>query len=90
MASIANPSVWPLKLPTGHVVPDRGSLETTNDIIRCPDNWPTLQGLSLSGQIGLTFDPEPDLTAEAAAPQEPVAAPVEAAPEVPKTNLKGA
>ena len=53
MAIISNPSVRAVTLPTGHVVPRLGNLTTTNDIIRCPDNWPTVNGLFLSGQVAL-------------------------------------
>ena len=63
MASITNPTRWPMKLPTGHIVPGFGSLGTTNDVINATDNWPTLNGLALSGQITLTLDPEDEPTA---------------------------
>jgi len=62
MAKITNPSQRPLRLLTGHVVPANGALDTTNEILRSPDNWPMLNGLALSGQISLQFDEEIDAT----------------------------
>lgn len=60
MAKIINPSLRPIRLPTGHVVPPNGSLDTTNDTIRSSDNWPMLNGLAQSGQITINLDAEVD------------------------------
>ncbi|MFC3180454.1 hypothetical protein [Cypionkella sinensis] len=60
MAKIINPAKRPLTLNTGHVVPADGELKTTNDVLRCTDNAPTLGGLALSGQITLEYDEEID------------------------------
>lgn len=68
MAKLTQTGALPITLPAGHVIPPRGSLELTNDAIR-GDNWPTLSGLILSGQVTVEFDPEPN--PEAAEPQKP-------------------
>lgn len=82
MAKIVNNEKGPLVLPTGHVVPRLGSLETTNDTIRSPDNWPLLLGRAKAGQIGIEFDSEPD-------PADPEATitPVAPVPEPPNAVL---
>lgn len=60
MAKILNPSVRPIRLPTGHVIPAKGALDTSNETIRSTDNWPMLSGLAQSNQISLQFDKEVD------------------------------
>lgn len=60
MAKIINPSVRPIRLPTGHIVPANGTLDTSNETIRSTDNWPMLSGLAQSSQISLQFDKEVD------------------------------
>lgn len=65
MAKLINPSIRAITLPTGHVVPRAGTLETTNDVLRCPDNSATLRGLILSGALTVEYDPDPDLEPEA-------------------------
>ncbi len=60
MAKIENPSRRDIVLPTRHVIPAQGSLETSNEVLRCTDNQPMLAGLALSGQVAITYDPEPD------------------------------
>ncbi|MDP1620410.1 MAG: hypothetical protein Q8K33_24200 [Cypionkella sp.] len=67
MATIKNPSRRDIELPTRHVVPAQGTLETTNEVLRCADNAPMLAGLALSSQIDLTYDPEPDDSVDALA-----------------------
>lgn len=79
MATIKNPSHRAITLPTRHIIPALGTLDTTNEVLRSPDNEGTLAGLSRSGAIVITFDPDPE-------PEPiPVAAPVAAqiAPEEP-------
>ena len=68
MAKIINPSNRDITLLTRHVIPARGSLDTTNEVLRCTDNVPMLNGLVLSGQVSVEFDAE----AEPDAPAEPV------------------
>lgn len=71
MAKLTQSGAVPITLPAGHVIPPRGSLELTNDAIR-GDNWPTLSGLILSGQVAVEFDPDPEpeqTNPEAAEPQ---------------------
>lgn len=58
MAKIINPGNSTITLPTLHVVPRRGELETTNTVIR--ENAALLEGLALSGQIIIELDPELD------------------------------
>jgi hypothetical protein len=60
MAQIANPGLHPITLPSRHVVPAKGVLETSNEIILASDATPMLQALALSGAITLTLDPEPE------------------------------
>lgn len=60
MAKITNNERGPITLPSGHVIPRLGTLETDNATIRQPDNWPSLSGRALAGQITIEFDPEPD------------------------------
>ena len=60
MATITNNERTTIKLLTGHVIPRLGVLETDNATIRQPDNWPSLSGRALAGQITIAFDPDPD------------------------------
>lgn len=80
MATIENKEKGPITLPTGHVVPRLGTLTTTNDVIRSPDNWPNLSGRVIAGQVKIGFDPEVDpddpekvVTPEAPTPPPPSA-----------------
>ena len=59
MAKLINPTRRNITLPAGHVIPREGELVTTNDVIR-GENWPTLSGMILSGQIAVEYDPEPE------------------------------
>ncbi len=61
MAKVTNPSQRPIRLPTGHVVPADGALDTSNEVLRCADNAPMLGGLAQSGQITVEFDEETDV-----------------------------
>lgn len=65
MAKLTNPGLAPVALPTGHVVPRKGSLETTNDVLRCADNAAFLNGQILSGQLSVEYDPDPGPPPEA-------------------------
>ena len=60
MAKITNSTDRPIRLLTGHVVPAKDCLETTNEVIRSTDNLPMLGGLAKSGQVSLEFDAERD------------------------------
>lgn len=75
MAKIINPGNSTITLPTLHVVPRRGEIETTNQVIR--DNGAMLVGLALSGQITVEMDPETDGEGDVVAP--PVIEPTPAA-----------
>lgn len=59
MATLTNLSRQPVALPTGHVVPRLGTLTTSNDLLRCPDNAPTLAALVTSGVLTVAYDPDP-------------------------------
>lgn len=74
MARISNPAYEPVALPTGHVVPGNGHLDTTNAVLRCPDNVPFLRGQSISGALTVEYDPDP-------APQPETPGPSITAPE---------
>lgn len=77
MAKITNPGLRPIELPTRHIVPRNGTLETSNDVLRCPDNAAALRGLILSGAVTVEYDPDP---AEPEATASIVAAPEAADP----------
>ena len=70
MARLINSTRRPIALPTRHIVPAEGQLETTNEVICCTDNWPKVNGLVLSGDLVAELDPPP----EAAEVQVPVVA----------------
>ncbi|WYK06456.1 hypothetical protein DWF04_022735 [Cereibacter sphaeroides f. sp. denitrificans] len=57
MAKLTNLTRRDIDLPSRHVIPRLGTLETTNEVIR-GDNWPKLNGLILSGDVAVEFDPE--------------------------------
>lgn len=78
MAKLVNPSLRPVPLPTGHIVPRQGELVTTNAVLRCADNAAFLNGQIRSGALIAEYDPDP---AEDAA-SDPVPAPP-AGPAVP-------
>lgn len=88
MASLTNTGLRPVPLPTGHVVPRAGTLVTTNDVLRCPDNAAMLRGLILSGALTADYDPEPD--PEAARPAAVILPEPTVPPEVPEKGKKGA
>lgn len=73
MAKITNPSLRDVKLPTGHVVPLKGSLTVTNDVLR--ENAAMLNGLALSGAITFEYDREPDPTGAVVAVEVPTVLP---------------
>ena len=77
MSTIENKERAPITLPTGHVIPRLGILETDNETIRQPDNWPQLSGRALAGQIVITFDPDED----PADPDETILQTIKAPPE---------
>lgn len=72
MARLINSTRRPIALPTRHIVPAEGQLETTNEVICCTDNWPKVNGLVLSGDLVAELDPPPEA---AEAPTPVVAAP---------------
>lgn len=59
MAKLINGTRRDVVLPTKHVIPAKGHLETVNDVIRCPDNWPRLNGLIIAGEVQVEFDEFP-------------------------------
>lgn len=65
MARLINATRRDIVLPTFHIVPKSGALETTDEVIRCPDNWPRVNALILSGDLSAEFDPEPAASAPA-------------------------
>lgn len=67
MARLINSTRRDIVLPTRHVVPAQGQLETTNEVIGCTDNWPKVNGLVLSGDLVAELDPPPEV-AEGPAP----------------------
>ena len=67
MARLINSTRRDIVLPTRHVVPAQGQMETTNEVIGCTDNWPKVNGLVLSGDLVAELDPPPE-AAEAPAP----------------------
>lgn len=69
MAKIINPSLRDIELPTRHIVPRKGTLETTNEVLRCPDNAQFLHGQSLSGALTVIYDPDPSPDATPPQPQ---------------------
>lgn len=77
MAKITNNERAVIILPTGQIVPRLGTLEIDNATIRQPDNWPSLSGRALAGQITIEFDPEPNpadpevITTQVVTPPEP-------------------
>jgi hypothetical protein len=56
MATITNHTTKAITLPTMHVIPAKGSLTTTNEVLR--DNDAMLGGLARSLQITVDYDPE--------------------------------
>ena len=58
MATASNPGKHTITLPTGHTIPGKGDLITTNDVLLCVDNAPRLNALSLSGEITIAYDPD--------------------------------
>jgi hypothetical protein len=77
MARLINSTRRDIVLPTRHVVPAQGQLETSNEVISCTDNWPKVNGLVLSGDLVAELDPPPEL-AEAPAPVIAAPAPQDA------------
>lgn len=76
MAKLINPGFQPVNLPTGHVVPRKGELVTTNDVLRCVDNARVLAGLIATGAVLAEYDPDP------IEPKDEVSASIIAAPAV--------
>lgn len=64
MAKIINHTTCELPLPTGHVVPRRGTLDTSDEVIRHVDNAPILQGFIANGQFSVEFDLAPEAAPE--------------------------
>lgn len=86
MAKLINPGVWPINLPAGQVIPSKGELVTTNDIIR-GDNFPTLSGMILSGAVAVEYDPEPVVDGPEAEVSEPLPETEAQAAEMPPEEL---
>lgn len=57
-------------LPLGHIISKTGLDTITNESIRCPDNWPSINPLILSGEISIEWDEEPAILADEAPPPE--------------------
>lgn len=60
MATVRNLGLIELALPSGHVIPRKGEIALTNELIRSPDLWTVLQGAVLAKQIEVEFDPDPE------------------------------
>lgn len=58
MATIQHDFLRPLVLPSGAIIPRGEPFQTTNDVLRQFDNVRALEGLILSGQVTVTYDPE--------------------------------
>lgn len=85
MATITNNTPRDIRLVSLHVVPAAGALETDNATIRSADNWPSLNGMALAGQVTLAFDPDPDPDApggESVQVVAPIVDPERPAPEL--------
>lgn len=61
MAKLTNRTKRDIDLPSRHVIPRLGELTLPNETIRSVDNWPRVNGLVLSGDLAVEFDPEPSL-----------------------------
>lgn len=59
MAIITNKVREAITLPTGHVIKRDGSLETTNTVLRSPDNVRTLNTMVAAGMVAVEYDPDP-------------------------------
>lgn len=77
MARLINKTRRDIVLQTRHVIPVTGYLDTTDEVIRCPDNWPRLNGLIIAGDVVAEYDDAP-VVAPVAPPEPaaPVAEPV--------------
>lgn len=60
MAIITNKVREAITLPTGHVIKRDGSLETTNTVLRSPDNVRTLNTMIAAQMVTVEYDPEAD------------------------------
>ena len=79
MATIQNLRPWQLILASGHVVPARETLETSNEVLRLIDNairWPALIA---AGDAVVTYDPDPEPDEPAADVSAPTPKPVKGA-----------
>lgn len=84
MARLINLTRRDIVLQTRHVVPALEQLDTTNEVIRCTDNWPRLNGLIIAGDLVAEYDDAP--AAALVATREPTLASAEpAAAEKPAT-----
>ena len=77
MAQITNPTVRPVLLPSGHVIPAAtgnwtedgfrctapGTLSTSNDVLR-GDNAFVMRGPVAAGMMAVAYDPDPETTSE--------------------------
>lgn len=88
MATITNPGLRAKTLPTGHVIPRQGQLTTTNDVIRCPDNAPFLNGQRISGALLIEEDPDPETDELVVADAAPVPS-LTATSDLPMKGKKG-
>ena len=67
MASITNNTREAVILPTGHTVARLDRLETTNAVLRSPDNVRTITTMVAAKMIDVEYDPDPiEEAAEAA------------------------
>jgi hypothetical protein len=62
MARIINNTPAAVHLPTMHIVPKGGTLDTTNDVIRA--NRPLVETLAKAGHLTLVYDDETDADGE--------------------------
>ncbi|QBX34591.1 hypothetical protein E4191_07610 [Paracoccus liaowanqingii] len=59
MSSITNKTREAVTLPTGHTVARGAGLETTNAVLRSPDNIRRLATLIAAGMVTVEYDPDP-------------------------------
>ncbi len=56
MGKITNSTRKDVTLPTRHVIPANGSLDVSDELVRVPDNWPSISGRLVSGELAWTPD----------------------------------
>ena len=80
MAKITNLKRFDFSLPSGHIVPGFGTLETTNEVIRSIDNWRVIPGMKVSGDLEYEMDEDPVLPAATESFERPAQASAQESP----------